>query len=50
MYRKHYVQGCSLCAFALGLIVGYCLDSWLLCCGGGIGLLFLGLCIFSRRR
>ena len=31
-------------AFGLGLIIGHCLESWFLCCCGGICLLILGCC------
>lgn len=49
MYRKKQFEGFCVVSFALGLIIGHCLDSWMLCCGGGIALLALGFCI-SRRH
>ena len=35
--------------FGLGLIVGHCMEGWLLCCGGGMGLVVLGLCVAKKR-
>lgn len=49
MCRKNHMQGCCLCCLGLGLILGHCLESWLLCCCGGLGLLGLGLCVLRRR-
>ncbi len=43
------MQGWCLVAFGLGLIVGHCLESWLLCCGGGIGIIFLGFVVLGQR-
>ena len=34
-------------AVGLGLIVGHCLDSWMLCCGGGGALAVLALCMLK---
>lgn len=37
MCRKSQLRAFVLLGFGLGLIVGHCLDSWLLCsCGGGV--------------
>lgn len=49
MCRKSYLRGCCLMLFGLGLIVGHCLESWFLCCCGGVGLMAFGL-VVSRRR
>ena len=49
MYRKNYLHGCCLAAFGLGLLVGHCLESWILCCGGGAALFLLGLCVIGKR-
>ena len=49
MCRKKYVQGCCLVAFGVGLLVGYCLDSWFLCLCGGVALLLVGLCIMGKN-
>lgn len=49
MYRKNYLYGCCVSCFGLGLITGHCLESWLLCCGGGVFLIGLGLCWMRRR-
>ena len=49
MCRKKYLRGFCLVCFGLGLIVGHCVESWLLCCGGGMGLVLLGLCLTRKR-
>ena len=43
MCRKSYMRGCCLCCLGVGLILGHCLEGWLLCCGGGTAALVLGL-------
>ena len=43
------MRGCCLCFFGLGLILGHCLESWLLCCGGGSAALVLGLSMMRRH-
>lgn len=48
MCRKNYFRGFCCLSFGLGMILGHCLESWLLCCGGGMGLMLLGLCIARR--
>lgn len=47
MCRKNQLRGCVLLGFGLGLVVGHCLDSWLLCCCGGGILAVLALCILK---
>ncbi len=49
MCRKNCLQGCCLAAFGLGLILGHCLESWLLCCCGGSMLLILGFCVLRKK-
>ena len=49
MYRKKYMHGCCGACLGLGMILGHCLESWLLCCGGGAVLLFMGLCWMGSR-
>ena len=49
MCRMNCFRGFCLLSFGLGLIVGHCLESWLLCCCGGMGLVLLGLCIARKR-
>ena len=49
MCRKNQLRGGVLLGIGLGLVIGYCLKSWLLCCAGGMGLLLLGLCMMSRK-
>ena len=43
------VIGAVMLAFGIGLIVGHCLESWFLCCCGGVGLIVLGFCVMRRR-
>ena len=43
------MQGWCLAAFGLGLILGHWLESWLLCCGGGSGLILLGVLVMHQR-
>lgn len=49
MCRKNRLHGCCISFFGLGLIIGHCLESWFLCCGGGIGLILLGLCVMRQK-
>ena len=49
MCRKNHLRGCLLLGFGLGLLIGQCLESWLLCTCGGIGLLILGFCILGKK-
>lgn len=49
MCRKEQVQSACLLCIGLGMILGHCLESWLLCCCGGSGLILLGL-LFMKRR
>ena len=43
------MHGCCLVCLGLGLILGYCMESWLLCCFGGLIIIGLGLCTMGRR-
>lgn len=49
MCRKKHLQGCCLACLGVGLILGHCLESWLLCCAGGTALVVLGLCVMRGR-
>lgn len=49
MCRKNRLRGCCLICFGLGLILGHCLESWLLCCCGGLCLMALGCCVIRHR-
>jgi len=49
MCRKNHLRGCCILAFALGLIVGHCMESWFVCCGGGVALIVLGFCVMRRK-
>ena len=50
MCRKQHLQGLCCLAFGAGLMVGYSLESWLLCVCGGIALAVLGLCTMKRKQ
>lgn len=49
MCRKSQLRGCCAIFLGLGVLIGYKLDSWLLCCCGGILLLIAGLVLMNRR-
>lgn len=49
MCRKRYMQGCCLAAFGFGLVLGHCLESWLVCCMGGLGLVVLGFWVMRQK-
>ncbi len=49
MCRKKTMQGCCCSCFGIGLIVGYALESWLLCSAGGLALIFFGLLLMKGR-
>ena len=49
MCRKNQLRGGVLLGIGLGLIIGHCLQSWLLCCAGGMGLLIFGLFMMNRK-
>lgn len=49
MYRKKYMRGCCGACLGLGMILGHCMESWLICCCGGAVLLFMGLCWMGNR-
>lgn len=49
MCRKSHLRGWCLLCFGLGLMVGYSLKSWLLCCCGGIGLIILGFFVMHKN-
>jgi len=49
MCRKSHLRGWCLLSLGLGLMVGHCLESWFLCCGGGFVLIILGFCVMGRN-
>lgn len=49
MCRKKHLHGCCMVFFGLGLILGHCLESWLLCCFGGLVLAGVGICVARQR-
>ena len=42
MCRRNQLLGCVMLGFGLGMIIGYSLESWLLCTCGSVALLVLG--------
>ena len=49
MCRKQTVRGLCALFFGLGLVTGYALESWLLCCLGGSGLILGGMLLLGKR-
>ena len=49
MCRRNYLRGAFCLGLGLGILVGYMLESWLLCCCGGICLLGVGVCILKQK-
>ena len=49
MCRRNHLRGALLLGLGLGVLVGYMLESWLLCCGGGIALVGCGVIILSKK-
>lgn len=49
MCRKRHMHGCCLVCLGLGLILGHCLESWFLCCFGGLALIGIGFCTMGKR-
>lgn len=47
MCRRRDLSSCCLLAFALGMLLGRCVDSWFLC--GSIVALCVCLPLFGRR-
>lgn len=49
MCRRNQLRGALAIGAGLGLILGYSLDSWILCVLGGLGLLGLGILLMRRN-
>ena len=49
MCRRNHLRGVLLLGLGLGILIGYMLESWVLCCFGGIALLGVGICILKAR-
>lgn len=49
MCRRNQLRGFVLLGLGLGIMIGYYLDSWLLCSCGGGGLIILSLCMLNNR-
>ena len=43
MCRQNHLWGCAVMTFGLGILIGMLLESGLLCCLLGVGLILLGL-------
>ena len=49
MCRKNRLHGCCLICLGIGLMLGHSLESWLVCCVGGLMLIGLGICIIKQK-
>lgn len=49
MCRRNHLRGCLLLGIGIGLALGYCLNSWIVCVCGGIGLLVLGFVTLNQK-
>ena len=49
MCRRNQLRGCLILGIGLGVEIGYLLDSWILCCLGGIALIIAGFCMINHR-
>lgn len=49
MCRRNHLRGCLMLGFGLGLLIGQCLESWILCTVGGIILAGSGFCLLSQK-
>ena len=49
MCRRNHLRGVLLLGLGVGILIGYMLESWLLCCGGGIALLCCGVYVLRLK-
>ena len=49
MCRKSQMRGYVLLGLGVGLIIGYMVDSWLLCSIGGCGMIAAGFWMITKR-
>lgn len=49
MCRRNQLRGCCLIALGLGMLLGHCLESLLICVAIGLGALVLGFGICRQR-
>lgn len=49
MCRRNQLRGALLLGVGIGILMGYMIDSWLVCCCGGIALLCVGLWIMKQN-
>ena len=49
LYVSEMFSSRLVVAFGFGLMVGRWLDSWFLCCFGGLILMGLGVCVMRKR-
>lgn len=49
MCRRNRLRGCLVLGLGLGILIGYFLASWFLCCIGGIALIVIGLWMMKQK-
>lgn len=49
MCRRNQLRGALLLGLGIGILIGHLLDSWLLCCSGGIILVVFGFGILNQK-
>jgi len=49
MCRRNQLRGIFLLGLGLGILIGYMVESWLLCCCGGIALVAAALLILKQK-
>ncbi len=49
MCRRNHLHGWCLVCLGVGLLLGHSLESWLVCCLGGIALICLGFCVMKQK-
>ena len=48
MCRRNQLRGCLLLGIGIGMVIGYCVNSWLICCCGGIALAVTAVCMMKN--
>lgn len=49
MCRRNQLLGCAVIAFGLGLLVGHCLESALVCNTAGVVIIVFGFGVLKRK-